>query len=329
MYDALHKATLGDNAGGNPLREATLSRHASFFHAALTCAGWNLYSLRKNPRFWMSLLLGFLLCWLLTDKTMAISRTYLTNVEIFEPFVWCYADSDSVLYAALVMLLMTSAFPRLDAAEAGMIFRTTRARWLLGQIITTFALTLFYCLMILLCSIAMSIGSDVYLDDRWSDTATMLSFAPASFEVALTVIRKTVKLTTPYQSAVQIFILLFQYVLLLSMIQLTFSVLKNRRAGILASLTVNFIGFVLTPERFMVWLNLPTGLQYYANVLSAWVSPLQHATYAMHSFGYDLLPRLSTTHLIFGGITTALMLVSLLAMRRFSFAFSGGNEDEQ
>ena len=56
----------------------------------------------------MSLLLGFLLCWLLTDKTMAISRTYLTNVQIVEPFVWCYADGDSILYAALVMMLMLS-----------------------------------------------------------------------------------------------------------------------------------------------------------------------------------------------------------------------------
>lgn len=41
----------------------------------LVCAGWNLYSLRKNPRFYLSLTLGFLLCWLLTDKTMQISRT--------------------------------------------------------------------------------------------------------------------------------------------------------------------------------------------------------------------------------------------------------------
>lgn len=46
----------------------------------LVCAGWNLYSLRKNPRFYLSLTLGFLLCWLLTDKTMQISRTYLTSV---------------------------------------------------------------------------------------------------------------------------------------------------------------------------------------------------------------------------------------------------------
>ena len=295
---------------------------------AFVCAGWNLYSLRKNPRFYMSLLLGFLLCWLLTDKTMAISRTYLTNVQLLEPFVWCYADDDSILFSALVMMLMFSAFPRLDTPASYLIFRTTRLNWLLGQIVTVFVLTLGYSLMILVSSMVMCIGCNVFVVNNWSETATMLSFSPASFEVALTVMRKTVKLTTPYGCAVQIFLLLFQYVLLMSMIQLTFTVLKSRKAGIIAALVINFAGYVLTPDRFMTWLQLPMEMQYYANLLSAWLSPLQHATYTMHNFGYDLLPRVHTSYLILGGTSVALMIVSAIAMRRFSFNFTGGYSDE-
>ena len=295
---------------------------------AFVCAGWNLYSLRKNPRFYMSLLLGFLLCWLLTDKTMAISRTYLTNVQLLEPFVWCYADDDSILFSALVMMLMFSAFPRLDTPASYLIFRTTRLNWLLGQIVTVFILTLGYSLMILVSSMVMCIGCNVFVVNNWSETATMLSFSPASFEVALTVMRKTVKLTTPYGCAVQIFLLMFQYVLLMSMIQLTFTVLKSRKAGIIAALVINFAGYVLTPDRFMTWLQLPMEMQYYANLLSAWLSPLQHATYTMHNFGYDLLPRVHTSYLILGGTSVALMIVSAIAMRRFSFNFTGGYSDE-
>lgn len=295
---------------------------------AFVCAGWNLYSLRKNPRFYMSLLLGFLLCWLLTDKTMAISRTYLTNVQLLEPFVWCYADDDSILFSALVMMLMFSAFPRLDTPASYLIFRTTRLNWLLGQIVTVFILTLGYSLMILVSSMVMCIGCNVFVANNWSETATMLSFSPASFEVALTVMRKTVKLTTPYGCAVQIFLLLFQYVLLMSMIQLTFTVLKSRKAGIIAALIINFAGYVLTPDRFMTWLQLPMEMQYYANLLSAWLSPLQHATYTMHNFGYDLLPRVHTSYMILGGTSVALMIVSAIAMRRFSFNFTGGYSDE-
>ena len=295
---------------------------------AFVCAGWNLYSLRKNPRFYMSLLLGFLLCWLLTDKTMAISRTYLTNVQLLEPFVWCYADDDSILFAALVMMLMLSALPRLDTPASYLIFRTTYLRWLLGQILTVLMLTLGYTLMILLSSMVMCIGCNVFIANRWSETATMLSFSPASFEVALTVMRKTVKLTTPYGCAVQIFLLMFQYVLLMSMLQLTFTMLQSRKAGIIATLVINFAGYVLTPDRFMTWLNLPTEMRYYANLLSAWLSPLQHATYTMHNFGYDLLPRLHVSYLLLGGATAVMIALSVFKMRTFQFSFTGGYSDE-
>ena len=295
---------------------------------AFVCAGWNLYSLRRNPRFYMSLLLGFLLCWLLTDKTMAISRTYLTNVQLLEPFVWCYADDESILFSALVMMLMLSALPRLDTPASYLIFRTTYLNWLLGQIATVFILTLGYTLMILVFSMVMCIGCNVFVTNNWSETATMLSFSPASFEVALSVMRKTVKLTTPYGCAIQIFLLLFQYVLLMAMLQLAFTMLKSRKAGIIAVLGINFAGYVLTPDRFMTWLQLPREMQYYANLLSAWLSPLQHATYTMHNFGYDLLPRVQTSCLLLGVVSLLLMIVSALAMRRFSFRFTGGYSDE-
>ncbi len=297
-------------------------------HDALVCAGWNLYALRKNPRFYLSLLLGFLLCWLLTDKTMAISRTYMTNVQLLEPFVWCYADDDSILFASLVMLLMLSGLPRLDTPASYLIFRTGRVKWLLGQIITVVALTLGYTFMILLASMVMCIGCNVYAANHWSETATMLSFSPSTFEVALKVMRKTVKLTTPYDCAVQIFLLMNQYVLLLSLLQLAFTVLRSRRAGTVAVLVVSFTGYVLTPDRFMSWLSLPSEMQYYANLLSAWMSPLQHATYTMHNFGYDLLPRLHTSYLLLGGASVLLVAAALWKMRTFSFSFSGGDTNE-
>lgn len=295
---------------------------------SLVCAGWNLYSLRKNPRFYMSLLLGFLLCWLLTDKTMAVSRTYMTNVQLLEPFVWCYADDDSILFSALVMMLMLSAFPRLDTPASYLIFRTTRLNWLLGQVITVLVLTLGYTLMILLSSMVMCIGCNMFVANSWSETATMLSFSPTSFEVALAVMRKTVKLTTPYGCALQVFLLLFQYVLLMSMLQLTCTLLKSRKAGIMAALVINFTGYVLTPDRFMTWLHLPSEMQYYANLLSAWLSPLQHATYTMHNFGYDLLPRVTTSHLLLGGCSALLLVIAVVCMKHYSFNFTGGYTDE-
>lgn len=294
---------------------------------AFVCAGWNLYTLRKNPRFYLGLCLGLLLTWMLTDRTLAIARSFQTSLQIVEPFIWCFADGDSILYTSLVLMLLLSAFPRLDAASAYLSFRAGRRAWLLGQVLTVFLLTLGYCLMLLLFSVLLGIGN-ANLSPQWSDTATMLSFSPGGFDPAFAVSRKMVKLTMPYPALLQIFGLLFLYMLLLSSVQLAFTVMKSRKTGAAIALLIGLTGFVLTPERFMAWLNLPREFQFYANLLSAWLSPLQHATYIMHNFGYDLLPRISTSSLILGGLSLLFFLLAAFKIRGYNFMFTGGTFDE-
>lgn len=52
------------------------------------------------------------------------------------------------------------------------------------------------------------------------------------------------------------------------------------------------------------------------------ISPLNHATYYMHNFGYDLLPRLWHSYLILGvWILLNILLIRRLA-RRYQFNFS-------
>ena len=160
---------------------------------------WNLRMLRRNPRLIMSLIMGFLICFLLTEKTISLSREFLTDIGIFEPFIWCFADSDSILFASLALLLLLSQIPRLDAPAAYLIFRVNRLNWLLGQALTALVISFGYTLFLLACSAALTAGN-AFAANRWSETATLLSFSPVAFEVALSVMRKTVKLTTPYAS---------------------------------------------------------------------------------------------------------------------------------
>lgn len=292
----------------------------------LSCVGWNFFSQRKNPRLYLCMLLGFLLCWMLTDKTMSISRTYQTGVQVFEPFIWCFADSSGVLYVSLTLILLMAEFPRLDTSASYLMFRAHRMPWLTGQIITALLVTFGFCLFMLMTSIIVCIGN-VSTENRWSDTATMLSFAPSSFDLALIVTRKTVKLTLPYQCVVQIFLLMFQYMMLLSMIQITMTLIKSRKMGICIVTVLSLMGFVMTPDRFMIWLSLPSGFKYYANLLSVWCSPLQHATYLMHNFGYDSLPSIPVSHSIMGGISIMLSILAYKQIDTFDFQFIGGNHD--
>jgi hypothetical protein len=100
--------------------------------------------------------------------------------------------------------------------------------------------------------------------------------------------------------------------------------MKSRKTGTALALLLSLSGFILTPERFMAWLRLPTDFQFIANLLAAWLSPLQHATYIMHNFGYDLLPRIWASCLILGGLSAGLLLLAHLRMRHYNYVFSGG-----
>ena len=55
-----------------------------------------------------------------------------------------------------------------------------------------------------------------------------------------------------------------------------------------------------------------------------WISPLNNAVYGMHDFGYDNLPTVGQSLLIFGGMLFLMYLLSMRALRRYNFTFLGG-----
>ena len=243
-----------------------------------TCVLWDFRSMRRNPRVLLGYALGFCLCFFLTQRIIELSSRFHTDIQMLEPFIWCFADTDSILFASLALLLPLSQIPQLNVPT-------------------------YY---------------------HWSDTATVVSFAPEQFEVALTVIRKTVKLTVPYDCAGIIFFLLMQYVLFLTLLNLAVSLRFGKRAGMTAVIAVSFGAYLLTPDQWMNWLHIPPQLEYMANTLAAWVSPLSHASYSMHSFGYGGFPSVLQSHAVFGCLNLGLLLLSYGTAKNMEFSFSGG-----
>ncbi len=155
-----------------------------------SCAQWNLYSIRKNPRIFCGFLLGFCLCCFLMQRIMECSVLFHTDIQIFELFIWCFADSDSILFVSLAILLFLFQIPRLDTPAYYLIFRKGKMDWLLGQALTSVLVSLSYTMFLLGSSMLLALGgSNVVWGNQWSDTATILSFAPENFQVALTVVR--------------------------------------------------------------------------------------------------------------------------------------------
>ena len=120
-----------------------------------------------------------------------------------------------------------------------------------------------------------------------------------------------------------IFLLMLLYTLLMVFIMLLFNLKKGQLAGIAAVFTFSLFGFLLNPQTIKAIFKLPDALMYKANVAVGWLSPLNQATYHMHNFGYDLLPRLWQTYFIFAMLIALCFFLSLRAVRNYNFNFGG------
>ena len=60
----------------------------------------------KNPRIYITFILAFILCFLLSDKAVQFARMYETSMQIAEPFIWTFGDANSILLSSLLLLLI-------------------------------------------------------------------------------------------------------------------------------------------------------------------------------------------------------------------------------
>ena len=162
-----------------------------------------------------------------------------------------------------------------------------------------------------------------FVGNMWSETAAILGYSGAGQAVALPALVKTLEMSRPYQCMAAIFLLMLLYALLLSFVMLTCNIHKGQLGGVVGAVGFSLYGFLLNPQTIQSIFQLPDELMYKANVAVGWLSPLNHATYHMHNFGYDLLPRLWQTYLIFAILIALCFVLSLRAVRNYNFVFSG------
>ena len=132
--------------------------------------------------------------------------------------------------------------------------------------------------------------------------------------------------TTPYVCALNIFGLMLGYALVMALIMLVFNVKKGYAAGVVSSVLFTVYGFLMDPERIAKIFHIPQELKYKARVFCGWASPLNQATYHMHNFGYDELPRLWMTFLIFAVLIAVLIVLAVHAVRKYNFNFRGSED---
>ena len=182
---------------------------------------------RRSPQIWLSFGLGFVACFLLTDKTVVFAREHGTVMQMFEPFIWTFGDAKSILLVSLCLLLLFADMPRLGAEVSLMLIRTTRRRWMAAQILYIALATVIFTAFLLLssCILCAQYG---FKADKWSETAAILGYSPLGQKIAVPAFVKVLELSYPYRCAAQVFLLTLGYSMTLAALMFLGNLLRAR-----------------------------------------------------------------------------------------------------
>ena len=289
---------------------------------AFSIAGYNFRLWRGNPRILVTFLLAFILCFLLSDKAVQFAVDHNTTMQIVEVFIWNFGDSNSILLSSVLLVLLFADMPFLSSGTPLYLVRTSRRTWITGQVLYILSATLIYLVFVLMCTIFFSMQQS-FLANMWSPTAAILGYTNAGERVAIPALVKTLEMSWPYQSMVSIFFLMLGYTCVMVMIMLVCNLWFGQVAGVVSVLVYSVYGILMNPDTIQLILKLPDEAYYIANVIIGWLSPLNQATYHMHNFGYDKLPRLWQSYLIFTVLVIAGFSAAVHAAKRYNFTFTG------
>ena len=284
---------------------------------------YNFFGFFRNPKMVFTFLLEFVLSFLLTGRIMIVMETYETPVQAIEPFLWTFGDGTAVLLSSLLLLLMFSDLPKMTPVTPYQLIRTTKKKWLLGQLVYVTLVTVLYTALMLVFTCVLCMQNS-YPGNLWSETAAMLGYSSLwkSLQVPSTV--RVMESISPYGCMLQVFLLLFCYSLTLSFVILVGNLYKGKTKGMLFGLFYSVYGFLLDPKVLAVLFHKEDYEMYQMNVLICWISPLNQAVYAKHDFGYDpLLPKIWQSCLFFLLFLGILAFLALFRIKKYQFEFLG------
>ncbi len=318
-------AQSADRKKGNVSGSKHNSLRYSFIGQTITFLRTDFGVWMRSPRIWLTFGLAFIMCFLLSDKAMLFSREYNTTMQVLEPFVWTFGDGNSILLSSLLLLLLFADMPFISSVTPYLLHRTNRKVWLISNLLYIVISTALYLFFVLgsTCLLCMSRS---FMANMWSETAAILGYSGAGRNVALPILTETLELSSPYSCAGTIFLLMLMYSLFIAGIMLAVNLRFGSISAVTVVLAVNLFGFLANPLTLQKLFHLSDHSLYRANVAVGWLSPLNHATYYMHNFGYTLLPRLWQSCLLFAVGILILFSVGYFMMKRYNFQFRGTEE---
>lgn len=284
---------------------------------------YNLMGFFKNPRVIITFLLAFVLCFLLSSRAMQVAEHYDAPMQAVEPFIWTFGDAGAILLCSLLLILLFLDLPKLTPATPYLLIRMKKWQWLLAQFFYVIIVTGIYMVYVLAVTSILCMKK-TFVGNIWSKTAALLAYSTAGKKLSIPSTVKVMESTSPYTCMLQIMLLILCYALTLTFLILFFQMKAGKKAGVLAGLLYSMYGFLLEPEVLAKILGKEEYERYQVNALTGWISPLNHAVYGSHDFGYDNLPSIFQSCIIFLVLLLVLSAMSLGTLKKYNFSsFTG------
>lgn len=284
---------------------------------------WNFLGFFTNPRIIIAFLFSFILCFFLTDRAMMVADYYDSSMQAFEPFIWTFGDSVSILLCSLLLILLFLDLPKLSPFTPYMLLRIKKSRWLTAQFFYVFLVTILYLGYVFLVTSILCMEK-TYIGNVWSKTAALLAYSSMGKQLSVPSTVKVMESTSPLSCSLQMMLLLICYSLTLSFLMLLFQMKTGKKGAIFAGLSYSLFGFLMNPDVLAQILHKEKYEMFFVRRIAGWISPLNHATYGMHDFGYDMLPSIGNSCLIFLLILAFLALLSFQTLKKYNFSsFTG------
>ena len=290
-------------------------------YQVLSITAYNFKEWKRNPRIMLSFIMAFVLCLMLSGRAVAFANNYNTTMQVFEAFVWAFGDARAIMMSSMLLLFFFADMPFINRSTPYYLIRTKRSLWVWGQLLYIVLVTILYMLFLLIIS-SILCAPISFPGNMWSETGALLGYSGVGEKIALPASIKTMEMSLPISCMLTIFLLITLYSLLAATLMMTFHLKKNKFLGIVSVFALNIYGLILNPEVIGMLLKIPSNMQYKVNIVMGWISPLNHATYYMHSWGYDLLPRIWQSCIVFVVLIIILVFVIRKEIKKYEFDFS-------
>lgn len=276
----------------------------------------------KNARVILTFLLGVVVCFLLSGRVIEIVEQHQTSIQAAEPFLWTFGDATALLLMSLLLIFLFSDIPKLNAFTPFYLMRMTKKKWLTAQFLYVAGCTCLYVLFIMAATILLCM-KHAFPGNMWSRTAAILGYSGAGKKLHVPSTVKVMESISPYGCMAQVLMLMLGYSLTLAFLILLGNLILDKKYGMLLSIGYSLYGFLLDPKVLGRLLGMEDYEMYRIRSIVGWISPLNHAVYGMHDFGYDNLPSVWQSMGFFGLILMVTAILSYRALSKYNFTFLG------